>query len=210
MVNSGLYVIIQNPCISYRDIARTCIRCGIPYLQLREKDLNDRDFLKAGEILLKETCGTETTLVINDRVHIAKKLVPAVHLGQEDIPLPKAREIMPPGTIFGLSAHNLDQLKRACKQKPDYAGFGPVYSATTKKRADPVTGTQLLKEAVSLANIPLVAIGGIFAEQLQEILAAGPRYICMVRHLMKAPDTDAFCRMIDDLENKLSLTTQEK
>jgi len=207
MVDPCLYVIIQNPRISYRDIARTCIRYRIPYLQLREKDLTDRDFLKAGKILLEETCGTDTTLVINDRVHIAKKLnAPAVHLGQKDMPLTEAREVMPPETIFGLSTHNFDQLKRACKQKPDYAGFGPIYPTTTKKQADPVTGTQLLKEAVSLANIPLVAIGGIFPEQLQDVIAAGPRFICMVRHLMQAKDTDVFCSIIENLKSRLELT----
>ncbi len=183
----GLYLIITNPYVPYTKIARVAVDNNVRYLQLREKELSDREILLAADEIMAVTDGTETRFVINDRADLAFLCgADCLHLGQDDISLLDAKKICG-GKVgeFGLSTHTLAQVEDAVRLKPDYIGFGPVFKTPTKKKPDPVTGTHMLKEAIEMAgDIPVVAIGGINAENLRDVLSAGAKNLCMVRYMM--------------------------
>ena len=90
--------------------------------------------------------------------------------------------------ITGLSTHNLSQLKQAIKLKPSYAGFGPVYKTPTKANPDPVVGINMLKQALKMANVPVVAIGGIDETNIEPVLAAGAKNVALVRYFMQTKE----------------------
>ena len=183
----GLYLIITKPSFSYKKIAETAVKYNVKYLQLREKELSDREILRAAGEIMSVTKGTETRFVLNDRADLAYICgADCLHLGQEDISITDAKMICGEKVSeFGLSTHNLKQVKEAVKLKPDYIGFGPVFWTPTKKNPDPVTGTENIAEAIKLAgDIPVVAIGGINGENLTSVLDADAKNVCMVRYFM--------------------------
>lgn len=187
--NFGLYLIITKPSFSYRKIAKTAVKYNVQYLQLREKSLSDREILKAADEIMQVTNGTETRFILNDRADLAFICgADGLHLGQDDISLCDAKKICGEKVFrFGLSTHNLEQVKEAVQLKPDYIGFGPIFTTPTKAKPDPVVGTEMIPEAVKLAgDIPVVAIGGIDGENLISVLDAGARNVCMVRYFMNS------------------------
>ncbi len=187
--NFGLYLIITKPSFSYRKIAKTAVKYNVQYLQLREKSLSDREILKAADEIMQVTNGTETRFILNDRADLAFICgADGLHLGQDDISLCDAKKICGEKVFrYGLSTHNLEQVKEAVQLKPDYIGFGPIFTTPTKAKPDPVVGTEMIPEAVKLAgDIPVVAIGGIDGENLISVLDAGARNVCMVRYFMNS------------------------
>ncbi len=184
MKNIGLYLIISKPQLTYEEIAEVCVEEEVAFLQFREKELCDREILQHSKKLKKILNGSKTQLVVNDRPDIALLAqADVLHLGQDDIPVTDARRIV--GNMpIGISTHNLKQLSEALQLKPIYVGFGPVFPTTTKKNPDPVVGIDLLKQALHIATVPVVAIGGIFPENIDQVLLAGVRNICMVRYFM--------------------------
>jgi len=199
----GVYIIITRPLLPYTTIAEKCVENNISMMQLREKHLPDRELLKIARDLRVVTRGTNTRLVINDRPDIARLCnADFLHLGQDDMTPGDAREIVGDMKI-GLSTHSLDQARKALDQKPDYIGFGPVYPTNAKANPDPPVGTKLLSEVLKLANVPVIAIGGIFPENLDEVLETGARNIAMVRHFMQTKNFDA---RIKQLQKRLQST----
>ncbi len=188
MEDFGLYIIITKPVLPYTEIAEICVKHGIRMLQLREKHLPDRDLLKIARDIRYITRGTKTNFVINDRPDIAA-LVEAdfLHLGQDDLPVEEARKIIGDMPV-GLSTHSLEQAREALKKNPAYIGFGPVYPTPTKEKPDPVVGTENLSKVLEFATVPVVAIGGIFPENIPQVLAAGARNIAMVRYFMQTTE----------------------
>lgn len=180
----GLYVIATRPTLSYGKVAEICVRCGVRYLQLREKDVDDRALLTAGREIRSVTRGSATQFVINDRADLAVLAdADVLHLGQGDLSVDDARKIVGQMPI-GLSTHSIAQARQALAQNPAYIGFGPVYPTTTKKCPDPTVGVELLSEVIKFSTVPVVAIGGIFPENLSHVIGAGAKNVCMVRHLM--------------------------
>lgn len=202
--NLGLCVIITHPQLSYADVARSCVACGVSYLQLREKELSDREILEAAAEVLSVTRGTTTKFIMNDRADLALLSgADMLHLGQGDISLADARRIV--GDIpIGLSTHSLEQAREALAQDPAYIGFGPIYPTTTKAIADPTVGTELLGEVLELAQVPVIAIGGIFPENIETVTKAGARNVCLVRHLMECDSREELERRIVALQSKLN------
>lgn len=182
----GLYVIITDPVLSYAEIARICVRQGVGMLQLREKHLSDREVLAAAAEITAVTRGTGTLFVMNDRADLALACgADVLHLGQDDLPIEQARKIVGQMPI-GLSTHSVEQARRALSHHPAYIGFGPVYPTTTKRIADPTVGTKLLRQVVEFSTVPVVAIGGIFPDNVREVLATGVKTFSMVRYLMES------------------------
>ncbi len=184
MDNFGLYAIATKPALSYGKVAEICVRQGVRFLQLREKDLSDKQLLQAAAEIKSVTNGSQTLFVMNDRADLAYLAgADCLHLGQDDISVEDARRVVGDMPI-GLSTHSLDQVAKAMIHKPLYIGFGPVYPTTTKANPDPTVGVELLREAIKLSSVPVVAIGGIFPENISTVLEAGAKNICLVRHLM--------------------------
>lgn len=185
-----LYVIITKAVLSYTEIAQICVRQGIGYLQLREKHLSDRELIAAAMEIRRVTRNTATRFVVNDRADIAAVVgADMLHLGQEDMPIELARQIVGDMPI-GLSTHSLEQAQAALAHRPAYIGFGPIFPTTTKEKPDPTVGLDSLRRVVELSPVPVVAIGGIFPNNINEVLDAGAKNVCLVRHLMESEKTE--------------------
>lgn len=192
MNNFGLYIIITKPELPYTKVAEICVDNEITMLQLREKHLSDKELLKIARDIKSITKGSKTKFVINDRPDIAVLSdADVLHLGQEDISYEDARKIVGNNMKIGLSTHSIGQAKEALEKNPYYIGFGPVYKTTTKEKPDAVVGTELLKEVLSFANVPVIAIGGIFPENIKEVINAGAKNIALVRYFMQTKELDS-------------------
>jgi thiamine-phosphate pyrophosphorylase len=205
MRDFGVYVIITKPVLSYRRIAQLCVDNNVKMLQLREKHLSDREILVAAAEILEVTRGTDTLFVMNDRADLAMLAgADVVHLGQGDISLAEARRIVGQDMKIGLSTHSIEQARAAIAEGADYIGFGPVWPTPTKAIPDPAVGLAQLAEVVAFSPVPVVAIGGIFPENLPQVLEAGARNFCLVRHLMETPDFDLRLKALQDYQTKMS------
>lgn len=134
---------------------------------------------------MKITRDSETLLFINDRPDLARIAgSDGLHLGQDDIPPDAARSIIGDTLRLGLSTHSGEQVLKALGHFPDYIGFGPVFATPTKAVPDPVTGLEALGSTVRQSPVPVVAIGGINAANIDSVLETGARNIAMVREFM--------------------------
>ncbi|MBK5202214.1 MAG: thiamine phosphate synthase [Prolixibacteraceae bacterium] len=198
MEDSGIYIIITHPALPYRTIAEDCVSMGIKMLQLREKDIPDGELLRIAKELREITRGTQTSLVIDDRPDIAALCqADYLHIGQSDLPIEEARKIV--GNMkIGLSTHSIVQVKESLKKNPDYIGFGPVFPTPTKAIADPAVGTELIKEVMSISNIPVVVLGGLFPENISSVIKAGAKNVALVRYFMETKDFKGRVQIIKD------------
>jgi len=198
MENFGVYIIITRPQLSYTAIAEKCVSLGVKMLQLREKHLSDKELIKIGKEIRGITKGTGTGFVVNDRPDIAVVCdADFLHLGQDDMSIEEARKIV--GNMkIGLSTHSMEQVKAALAKNPDYIGFGPVYPTNAKAIPDKPVGTELLRQVVALSHVPVVAIGGIFPENVESVIEAGAKNIAMVRHFMQTDEFDARVRALNE------------
>lgn len=205
MSDFGLYVIITKPALSYARVAEICVARGVKMLQLREKGLDDKALLAAAAEIMSVTRGTETLFVMNDRADLAFLAgADAVHLGQGDVSLADARRIVGNGTRIGLSTHSPEQARGAIADGADYIGFGPVWPTPTKAVPDPAVGLAQLAEVVAFSPVPVVAIGGIFPENLDGVLATGAKNPCLVRYLMESPDAAVLEGRIAELQQRIA------
>lgn len=166
---------------------------GVDIVQLREKGLEAREELALLEVF-RDACERHGALLaVNDRADIAYAARPDVlHLGQDDLPVRVAREILGPGVLIGRSTHSAEQASAAATEEGvDYFCCGPVWPTPTKP-GRPAPGPALLEHAASLATPrPWFAIGGINLENLDEVLAHGARRVVVVRAITEAADPHA-------------------
>ncbi len=203
MMDFGIYIIITKPQLPYTTIAEKCVKNGIKMLQLREKDLSDKELVRIGREIKSITKGSETNFVVNDRPDIAVLCdADFLHLGQDDIAMEDARRVVGDMRI-GLSTHSIEQATVALAKNPDYIGFGPIYPTNAKAIPDKPVGTTLLKQVLAIAKIPVVAIGGIFPDNIEEVIDAGARNIAMVRHFMQTNEFDSRVLEINNLLNRV-------
>ena len=133
-------------------------------------------------------------LIINDHPEVVVKSgADGLHIGQDDIRVERARELIGPGKILGLSTHSPLQAKVALDEKPDYIGFGPLFSTPTKPEYISI-GTSRIKEAHDLVNLPIFCIGGIKLENLSEVVSAGASRVAIVSGILKAENIARYCR----------------
>ncbi len=183
----GFYAVLTDPVRGYDYCTQLMVDHKIAFVQLRMKDVPLRTVVETAERMRKITSGTDTKLIINDTPDIAKAVhADGVHIGQGDMPYLKAREIVGPDAIIGISTHSQAQMLSACALSPQYVGMGPVYATPTKKNPDPTIGLEGMKRMLSSASVPAVAIGGITLENLRLVLAAGAKNFCMVRPITQS------------------------
>ncbi len=174
---------------THEEIVEMMLAGGAKMIQLRDKDASAREMLDSARACLKLTRAAGARLIINDRVDVALTSdADGVHLGQEDLAVEEAREILGEKKMIGVSTHNLDQLRAALETSADYVAVGPVYPTRTKENPDPVAGLELVREARKLADRPIVAIGGIDHQRAGEVMAAGADTIAAISALYPWPD----------------------
>jgi thiamine-phosphate pyrophosphorylase len=196
-IRKGLYLILTNPAKGYERMTEMAVAEGLPVVQLRYKSDDAREFLALAHVMREITRGTDTKLIINDRVDIALMSgADGVHLGQNDVSPVEARAIMGETMIIGLSTHNLEQVDKAQSEPVDYIGFGPVYKPFAKNNHDPVTGVEIFRAAVGKSRLPVVAIGGISRKRLDEIAGIPCYNIACIGAIESAEDPAAEMRAI--------------
>ena len=163
----------------YQQVEKT-LKGGATFIQLREKNLDREDF-RAEAIEIQKLCKEYgVPFVINDEVSIAKDIdADGVHLGQDDMDPETARKLLGPDKIIGVTAKTVEQAKTAERKGADYLGSGAVFGSTTKLDAKPMS-KELLKEITSSVDIPVVAIGGINAENAKTLKGTGIAGIAVV------------------------------
>ena len=170
LLRPGLYLILTDPPAGYDSLAEKAVAERIPAVQLRCKDEDAGTFLRIAHAIRRLTAGTGTLFIVNDRIDIALlSEADGVHLGQDDISPQEARALAGEKMLIGLSTHTLEQVDRAQDDPIDYIGFGPAFTPFSKKNPDPVTGVEGLRKAVARSRLPVVAIGGITRERLEEL-----------------------------------------
>ncbi len=153
---------------------------GITLLQLREKNLTDREMLQEAQELLPLCHRHGVPLIINDRVQVALDAgADGVHLGQEDMSPREARAILGPDAIIGVSARTVESAQRAEQEGADYLGVGAVFSTSTKTDAQNIS-PETLRQICQAVHIPVVAIGGIGPDNILELLGCGIQGVAVV------------------------------
>jgi thiamine-phosphate pyrophosphorylase len=187
----GLYVILDRQFLVGRDevdIARQIIDGGARVIQLRDKQSKKRDLLLIAQ-KLKELCSQAGVLfIINDYLDLAIAVdADGLHIGQEDLPLPVVRRELSIDKIVGCSVTTLSEAKKAQNEGVDYIAVGSIFPTTTKKGAT-VVGVDILKELKRTVSVPLVAIGGINQNNVDEVVAAGADAIAVISAILGEED----------------------
>ena len=169
-------------------VLRQLLDGGAKLLQLRVKALAPRDFLTLARQVRAQTRGAGCQLIVNDRIDIALACdADGVHLGQEDLPLGAGRKLMG-GKIVGISTHDAGQAREAEQNGADYIGFGPMFGTATKDTGLSARGIAMLKEIRAAVKIPIVAIGGITEQNVQQVWQAGADSAAIISDLLGAED----------------------
>lgn len=185
----GLYLVITDPVTSYETCAEAAVRAHLRVIQLRMKHVTREHLLSTAKNLRAITAGTQTLFIVNDEPEVAVEAgADGVHLGQDDMPIPLARERFPSLKIFGLSTHSPAQVEAAKKLCPDYIGVGPVYATPTKAIPDATLGLETMSKMLTAAQVPAVAIGGIDAIRLPDAVRAGAQNFAVVRAVCASTD----------------------
>ncbi len=159
--------------LTHTRIARQAIAAGVGTLQLREKNLSKKEIYQEALSIRAVSLKYKTKFIVNDYIDIALAVdADGVHLGQEDMPVEYARKIMGRQKIIGVSTHSKMQAVRAQEAGADYIGFGPVFDTLTKDAGCP-KGLKALKEIKRHIGLPIVAIGGITWENINETMNSG-------------------------------------
>ena len=170
------------------DVVESVLQNGATFLQIREKDLA-HDAFEAEAERLKTLCAQHgVPFVVNDSVEIALQCdADGVHVGQSDIKGRDIRAMIGPDKILGISAGTVEEAVAAEKAGADYIGVGAIFTTSTKKNARNMTMEQL-KEIVSSVSIPVVAIGGISAENILQLRGSGVDGVAVVSAIFAAED----------------------
>lgn len=192
----GLYVVTTSyNNRTHLDIARGAIKGGAKIIQYRNKDASSRILLKEALELRDITAKENVLFIINDRLDIALAAgADGVHLGQDDLPYEAAREILGNKYIIGISATNLEEALEAAGKGADYIGLGPIFPTPSKDDAASPIGLEGLKATRSATDVPIVAIGGITSNNIEEVVAAGSDAIALISAVAAAPDMVAASR----------------
>jgi thiamine-phosphate pyrophosphorylase len=168
---------------------------GVRAVQLRAKGWGAGRLLNVARELRAITAGHGALLFVNDRVDVALLAgADGAHLGDDDLPLPLARRISPPGFLLGRSAVTPEELRRARDEGADYAGAGPVFGTGSKADAGPAIGVDAIHAASALGLLPVVAIGGITAANAGEVLRSGAAGVAVISAILHAADPEEAAR----------------
>lgn len=175
--------------LSHADQARCLIAGGAAFIQLREKHSSPGEFYDAAVEAIKIAHADSVKIMINDRVDIALAAnADGVHLGQDDLPPEYARRILGPDKIVGFSAHSVEQAVEAVKLPVDYIAIGPIFATSTKVKPDAIVGLEgLRKVRDAISDFPLVAIGGISADNIDSVFAAGADSAAVISAILSEP-----------------------
>jgi thiamine-phosphate diphosphorylase len=198
-VDLTLYVITDRALSGrgHEEQAAAAIRGGASAIQLREKGLPARELVEVGRRMAALCRDAGVVCIINDRADVAVACgADGVHVGEDDLPVAAARRIVGPRGIVGASAGTVEAALRAQAEGADYLGAGSVYATGTKDDAGPPIGTEGLAAIVRAVRIPVVAIGGITARVVPEVMRTGAAGVAVVSAVVAAPDIAGAARAL--------------
>ena len=195
----GLYVIIDTQALegrSHIEVAHQVIQGGAKTIQLRDKLLNKRELLFIAQQLRKLCTEHNVLFIMNDYLDLALAAdADGLHLGQDDLPLPLARKLLPLDKILGISVTTLDQAVAGESEGADYIAVGSMYPTTSKETAK-VVGLETLRQIRQKLTSPLVAIGGITSDNAAEVMAAGADSVAVISAIIQAKVPEEAARQI--------------
>lgn len=188
-----LYLLVTaTACASgFETTVANALASGVRIFQLREKSLQDRDLVARARILRALTAEAGALLIINDRPDIAVLAnADGVHVGQDELSVRDARQIVGPNRLVGVSTHSIEQARQAVLDGADYLGVGPTFPSGTKS-FDQFAGLTFIRQVASEISLPWFAIGGIDESNLESVLAAGATRVAVSGVICRATDAAA-------------------
>lgn len=191
--------------ISYLDSIRLALEGGCRWVQLRMKDATDEEMLPVALEAQRLCREAGATFIIDDHVELVKKIyADGVHLGKMDMPIAEARKILGAEYIIGGTANTFEDVKAHYEAGANYIGCGPFRFTTTKKKLSPVLGLEGYRSIVSQMrsagiDLPIVAIGGITAEDIPAIMQTGVTGIALSGTVLRASDPVAEMRRLIEI-----------
>lgn len=177
---------------SLAGIVAAAVKGGVTLVQLREKTASTRAFIEQARVLKRLLAPLRVPLLINDRIDVALAAgADGAHVGQQDMPVALARQLLGPAAIIGLSITELGQVHDRDVELADYLGVGPIFAQSTKLDATPPLGLDGLAEVRRATSKPIVAIGGVSAANADAVRLAGADGIAVVSAIMGADDPRA-------------------
>ena len=189
--------------MSLQEQVESALKGGVTCVQLREKELDFDEFLKEA-LCFKKLCNDyDVPFIVNDNVEIAvKSNADGIHVGQDDMELCEVRKIVGKDMLIGVSAQTVEQAIEAEKNGADYLGVGAVFNTTTKLDADSVSFSTL-KEICESVSIPVVAIGGISADNMMQLSGSNVDGVALVSAIFSADNIESECIKLKQLAEKM-------
>ena len=193
----------QDSVESFLEKVETACRSGVTIVQLREKNLTTNQYYQLAKEVKEITDAYQVPLIIDDRLDVCLAVDAAgLHIGDDELPVPVARQVLGPEKILGVTAKTVKRALEAEEGGADYLGTGAIFPTTTKENA-PITLISTLKTICQRVAIPVVAIGGLTSENIDQLMGTGIAGVAVVRDLMQAEDietkTQAFLTKLDDI-----------
>ena len=193
----------QDSLESFLEKIETACRSGVTIVQLREKNLTTNQYYQLAKQVKEITDAYQVPLIIDDRLDVCLAVDAAgLHIGDDELPVSVARKVLGPEKILGVTAKTVKRALEAEEGGADYLGTGAIFPTTTKENA-PITLISTLKTICQRVDIPVVAIGGLTSENIEQLIDTGIAGVAVVRDLMQAEDieakTQAFLTKLDDI-----------
>ena len=193
----------QDSVESFLEKIETACRSGVTIVQLREKNLTTNQYYQLAKQVKEITDSYQVPLIIDDRLDVCLAVDAAgLHIGDDELPVSVARQVLGPDKILGVTAKTVKRALEAEEGGANYLGTGAIFPTTTKENA-PITLISTLKTICQKVAIPVVAIGGLTSENLDQLIGTGIAGVAVVRDLMQAEDveakTQAFLTKLDDI-----------
>ena len=193
----------QDSLESFLEKVETACRSGVTIVQLREKNLTTNQYYQLAKQVKEITDAYQVPLIIDDRLDVCLAVDAAgLHIGDDELPVSVARKVLGSEKILGVTAKTVKRALEAEEGGADYLGTGAIFPTTTKENA-PITLISTLKTICQRVAIPVVAIGGLTSENIDQLMGTGIAGVAVVRDLMQAEDietkTQAFLTKLDDI-----------
>lgn len=193
----------QDSLENFLEKVETACRSGVTIVQLREKNLTTNQYYHLAKQVKEITDAYQVPLIIDDRLDVCLAVDAAgLHIGDDELPVSVARQVLGPEKILGVTAKTVKRALEAETSGADYLGTGAIFPTRTKENA-PITLISTLKTICQTVAIPVVAIGGLTSENIDQLIGTGIAGVAVVRDLMQAEDieakTQAFLTKLDDI-----------
>ena len=164
------------------------LKAGCRIVQYREKQKSTRGMIKEAKHL-KQICDGKASFIINDRVDVALAVdADGVHIGKEDMPFKTVKTLLGKNKIIGQTVHNLEEAFEAEKLGVDYIGLAPIFKTDTKKDAQKPCGIIMIKKIRKEVNLPIVAVGGIVKDNIEDVIKAGADSVVSIKAVLGSDD----------------------